>query len=191
MFKSGKAKKVFFAALIFGLVSVGIYCYVFIKIFQENRLVAELNGQIEKLTAEKKDFIRLTEKVSETEAARDKIQSYFIPMDGMVGFLNGLQDIGKGNNLEIKINSVNVITDTSTTTSIFETVSMTSEVVGAWQDVYRFVTLVELLPFGVSINGVNLERTSSDFLPSTSQKKSDPKVSLWRGTVDISVLKLK
>jgi len=191
MYKPQKAKKVFFSAITFSLIVVVLYCYVFIKILQENERVAGLNNSIETLTKDKDAIILLKKKVSETEVSRNKINNYFIPVDGMVSFLNELQSIGRENNLDTKINSVSVTSDTKIATSTYETANVTVEVAGLWSDVYRFVTLVELMPFGVSVNGVDLERTVETILSTASKNKNSAKVLLWRGTMDVNVLKLK
>lgn len=177
----GKSQKVFFTVLCANLLMVSIYSYIFIEIRQKNQLIIETSSAIETLTAQKESLKSVEKTVSETSSLREKIDKYFIPKDGVVQFLDSIESLGAGNNLAIKIVSVSV-DPSSVSPDIFEMVNVRIEVSGAWSDAYRFAALVELMPFKISVGRVNLEKISV---------KGDKAGLLWKGSLDIGVLKLK
>ena len=170
-----KTKKVFFTALFFSLAMLGLYFYGFSQIINENKSTAQLSADVERLTKEKDEQMMLKTTVAETELARKKLSSYFIPSDGLVPFLNRIQLLGEENGLELKVGSVVIDTDMATTSaSIFETVRMSLDVTGEWSDVHRLVSLLDLMPLKIFIDRADLEKIVDTSPTDASKKKSKP-----------------
>lgn len=184
-----KSQKVFLAALFFSLLVMGLYCYAFIKVFKKNEQIALLESQIKVRTEENNNLTSIKERIADTVSARAKLNSYFIPKDGVVPFLNGFESLAEENNLLLKVDSV-AIEDEAAAPNLFEHVKLSAEVTGAWSDVYRFSKLIELMPLKVAVDMVDFEKILRQTEALTPKQKvpADPG---WKGTFDIRVLKLK
>ncbi|KKU68188.1 MAG: hypothetical protein UX89_C0006G0012 [Parcubacteria group bacterium GW2011_GWA2_47_16] len=188
---SGGTKKIFVASILFSLAIVGAYCYLWVKIVQKTQNIGVLLGEVETLNTEREVFAAIKGRIEETVEVRDKLAGFFIPKDGVVAFLNGIQALGVENKLKFKVDSV-VIEDEAEAPDSFENVKLNIEASGAWADIYRFVALAELMPLRVLADKVNLEVEVEEIQGDTSSKKrvvsSEP---VWRSSVVLRVLKLK
>ena len=183
----GKAWKVFCIALCFNLIVVSAYSYAFINIQQKNKHTSELLSESATLTAQKENQGATKENVSETVAVRNELDTYFIPQNGVVPFLNLLQSLGTENHLTLKVVSVGIDV-APLSPDILEEVLANLEVTGTWSDVSRFAALVELMPYKVYLNTVNLEKVSDATVSSSKSASAAPS---WKGDLTIGVLKLK
>ncbi|MDO8482354.1 MAG: hypothetical protein Q7S86_00865 [bacterium] len=188
---SGGTKKIFVTAILFSLAIVVAYCYLWTKIVQKTQNIGVLIGEVETLNTEREVFAATKDRIEETVSVRDKLAGFFIPKDGVVAFLNGVQALGVENKLEFKVDSV-VIEDEADAPDSFENVKLNIEALGTWADIYRFVALAELMPLRVLAEKVNLEVVAEEIQSDTSSKKrvvsSGP---IWRGSIGLRVLKLK
>lgn len=180
---SGKTQKFFLAALISSIVITGLYCYLWVKIIYKNQEVAALRSDVAVLTADKEGLASIKDKITATASVREKLNNYYISKDGVVPFLNMIQNLGKESRLEFKVSSV-AIKDEPKTSDVFENVELIIEVKGGWSDVYRFVTLVELLPLRVFVDQVDLEAVPNG-------KNTSGAIRKWSGRLNVSILKLK
>ena len=188
---SSGTKKIFVASVIFGLVTVGAYCYLWAKIIQKTQNIGVLLGEVEALNTEKEIFTVIKSRIEETVSVRDKLVGYFISKDGVVAFLNKIQALGLENKLEFKVDSV-VIEDEAEAPDSFENVKLNIQAEGAWADIYRFVSLVERMPLRVSADKVDLEVVSNGAQnDSVSKNRVVSSGSNWRGSISFRVLKLK
>ena len=186
---SGKTKKIFVIALFFSVAIVGAYCYLWVEIIQKNQNIGILLGEAEALNLEKEIFSSVKEKVAETMPMREKLTEFFIPKDGVVSFLNTVQTLGAGNKLEFKVGSV-AIEDEAGVPDSFENVKLNVDAEGTWDDLYRFATLAELMPFKVSVDQIDLEIVPKE-ISNTSKKTVTPAIQRWTGKISLRVLKLK
>ncbi len=190
-FSQRKISKIFWAVLCVNLVAAGIYSLIFIKIEQKTQASAELSTKIADLTLQKDTLQSIKKNISETSDLRNKIDSYFVSKDGMVDFLNLINDLGAENNLTSKVISVG-IEPASMSPDTLEVIRANVQVYGTWADVYHFSTLLELLPLKISVNRFNLEKFSDNNSGSTqNQKNASVSLRPWTGSFDIAVLKLK
>ncbi len=176
--------------LLASLFIMGLYCYLWFEIIQKNQDVAALLGEVEKLTVERESLTSTKEQIAETAPLRDKLARYFIPKDGVVSFLNGIQALGAENHLGFKVGSV-AIEDEASAPDVFENVKLNLEIEGEWSDLYRFATLAELLPLRVFADQVGLEIIPEEKNSDSSKKKAPPTAPKWRGHLTLRVLKLK
>lgn len=184
-----KTKKVFITALLFSFAIIGLYCYLWVKIIQKNQNIALLLGEVETLNMEKETFYSIKEKMSETAPLREKLTEFFIPKDGVVSFLNKIQSLGTENELEFKVDSVSIEDDASAPDS-FENVKLNIEAEGAWADIYRFSTLMELMPLKVFVEKVDLEIVPIANLD-VSKSQTESSNAKWKSKMNLSVVKLK
>ncbi len=189
----GKSGTFFCVILAIDLLLAGCYAYIFMKIRQKNDYVAEANANALS-EVEKKDSLKsVKDTVAETVQERGKIDTYFIPKDGVVAFLNSVQELATLNKLEMKIISVGIAP--SAASDALEIVKINLEGVGVWADAYRMLALLELMPTGISVERANVEQVTGAVAPAStgksSQKTPASSAPQWKLTLDVSVLKLK
>lgn len=182
-------RKVFFLAIFWSVIITIVYSYLFFILFKKNESTAFLVAETENLAKERVTLLTLRGQAAETVTSREKLADYFIPKDGVVPFLNGIQDLGRSNNLELKVNSVTV-KDEESSPDQFEYLKLAVEGAGNWADVYRFSSLAELLPYKVIVDNVRFEKfqEGASLLPDAKKNYSK---SGWKVTLELRVLKLK
>ena len=189
MYNKGTARNKFFTALVFAVAVIVAYSFLFFIILNENRVLASLVAKVDSEKTEKDALSSLKDRVEETEVGRGEITDYFIPKDGVVPFLNRIQALGEENFLNLKVSEVD-IEDSPMWEDSFESVKMKVQVVGEWQDVYNFVSLIDLLPLKIIVDRMDLEKviegTSSD-----GAKKKTVTSGEWRGIMEVRVFKFK
>lgn len=187
-----KARGIFVVAICFNLLFLGVSTYVVILIQQKKQHISELKSRIEDLTNQKENLKSIKDNISKTAPLRQLVDSYFVPKDGTVQFLNLIHKLGQENNLTSKV--INVDEEVATVSpELFELLNLEVEVSGTWSDVYHFVALIELLPYKVSVGRVDIEKfvegSGKTVSGATSQVKSAS--GTWEGTINFKVIKLK
>jgi len=177
--------------------TISLYVFVYWSIYKDSKSVASLVTQ-SSTDFEKSERIR----VAKAEIAKNgdfisKIDSYFIPKDGVVTFINEIENLGKSTDVSTTISSIEpLIIDVKEKNSFKETLSVKLEAVGSWKNVYQFVSLLENLPYGIVIDEVQIKlMDSTDTLPFKSGSSTIERIrnsnEMWKIVVDFTILKLK
>lgn len=195
IFKIRTKKQVWIAisvVLFVNIVVASIFSYMFLRVKNSRDQNRELVRTIEDLTTQKETLQSIKKNISETAQLRSKADRYFVSQDGVVEFLNLLHLLGTENNLVSKVVSVGV-EPASVSPELLERIRTNVEVYGTWSDVYHFATLLELLPFKVSISRFAIEKFTDSNRPGLVQAPKNISVDLrrWRGSFDLTVLKIK
>ncbi len=193
-------KKTFFKNLAFILVLttsalVAGYFVLFSVIKQKNVTVADasLDLEVKAKQAVATDSIRKVIVESEKEIAA--IEGYFVSAEGVVDFIEYLEGIAKDLGVEI------VIQDVQEKDSEFfpqkGELHFKVAVQGSWGGVYRFLTALEDMPYGVRLGYADVKKNTSgqmlrgsDTLP-VSGASTQIKVAAWQGDFEFTVLKHK
>jgi hypothetical protein len=109
------------------------------------------------------------------------ISAYAINSDAGVPFIDQVQATGKRMGLETTISSVD--TKQFTNKAGLEYLTMRIKARGDWSRVWSFLKYIENLPYGLSIDAVDVSFVTLQDKPKTE--------STWEGTFDIKVLKKK
>lgn len=167
------------------LASAGIFgCYVFftlIKSAVERAYTAEAAIVIQ--SAKKEQFQLIKSVLSEINPDIRSLSARLVDTEGTIAIIESVESLGRSIGMEAKINSVGVkgadpkSKDAKNQTT--ENLLLNFSVSGPWDKVYRFLKIVEHLPYKTSIQNVSLNRISAD------------KVSVWNGSFSISILKNK
>ncbi|MEI6528097.1 MAG: hypothetical protein WCO10_00275 [bacterium] len=123
--------------------------------------------------------------VVDTEADRAKLESYFVSADGAVDFIKYLENLSVEVGVKANIQNINFqpLRDTAYANTA-EYISLNLSVEGTWAKVYRYVLLLEKLPFVSEVGNVDMtEVTQTD-------EKNKTK-SFWTATISLKVIKLK
>jgi len=112
---------------------------------------------------------------AEIEKDARKVESFIVAKDGVVDFVERVEKLGE--NLNLKTETRSIATESA---AIQERLNVILSAEGSWQNVFRFIKLLELLPFNVSVKDVGLENVNAQ-----------DKKNLWVLNTTISVVKVK
>jgi len=115
-----------------------------------------------------------------TAEERQAVESSLIGRDGVVEFVKTLERLGRESGLEIRTNSLSV-SEAPREADLVELLTVNLEGKGGWRDTIDFLSVIEQLPFSVSIGEVSLAADSA-------VKGRAPR---WVSGVQLSVFKLK
>lgn len=156
----------------------------------------------------KKEQDRLAGKsgVSEILALIEKVNSYFVPKDGVVSFIENIEKEARAKGTTLLIRSVDTenfggLTDEESVGATKEIMRLKLEDRGSWRDTMEFVSFLEHLPYKVTLVSVDFTKSvegnaSSDLstapsAPTKGGKVKAPVTSDWRVKIELTVLKQK
>jgi organic radical activating enzyme len=186
MEQSGLFKKILvILSLVSLLLFVAIY-YVYrdIRIKNETILTVEQdlfskNTRHEYLTSLQKLFESIEPKIN-------KVESTIVPSGGEVAFIEDLEALARGLNIDITIDSLNLATDPKIASSTLSTLRVRAKYSGAWSNMYRFISEIESLKNKIKINRITL--SNQEELTATRSANTHKN---WQGVFEISVLEYK
>lgn len=168
------------AALLFliDLVALGLYfgALYFIKV-QNETSSGELSAA-ESLEKKRLSLEAAENLLVEVKEEMEKVNAFFVSADG-VEFFQQIESLAKTAGAQIEIRTESVNTEAIPDQKAFELLTLSIDVSGGWQEVMRFVELVETLP-------IELKVTNATF-----GKVVETSESYWEGGVRLSVVKLK
>lgn len=130
-------------------------------------------------------------------ANEDKIMeldSFFVASDKAVDFIETIEAIGRQTGVTLTIGSVSTEANLRNPNDFKEIIKMRLQAGGSWQGVYHFLTVLENLPYGLSVDtaSITLNISSQNLFFSTSpttRRRTEKEA--WIGHFDVSVLKIK
>ncbi len=148
------------------VLSCGLYYYV-LHTIQENRtevLIAQEEQLIRDARKREADTARTL--VEETQFQREELTNYFVNTEEeeVIVFLDSLESLGPMVGAEYVTETVGVAEgDRESTDSIPVTgVRSVALVSGSWAQLYQLITLIEHMPYALTITKVALEQSDDD-----------------------------
>jgi hypothetical protein len=176
--------------LIGGGAVYGLYLIIKKNIQNANRVesIVEINVQ------EHDRLVDLEKILSIMSTDVESLESRIIGKDNTVAFIEYIETLAKSADVAIAINSVLVSPiDNPTFKDLAETLSLTLEIEGDWNNVYAFMQMIETIPYKIVIR-------SSDFTYNIFERgpqvvdgveTATSRTTMWKGKVVINVLKKK
>ncbi len=88
----------------------------------------------------------------------DSINSYFLTKDQEVVFIENLESFAKDNKLDVEISSINIEKDQVLAKNNLVYLVVKINIKGSWEGIYRFLNLVEMLPYHIFINKFSISK---------------------------------
>lgn len=158
----------------------GLAVYVFFW-FRVSALEKDINDSYSALqVAEARGLAgaELQERLQKTEAQRSALDSYFLPADGTVDFIEFTESLGRLTGTRVEVNSVSV--KNGAKDDFKDTLSVSVDVYGTWISVMRFISMIESAPYHIEIDSSDLDLNG----PAAAQKE-------WHALLSLDVFKLK
>jgi len=187
-------KKIFFGALTFSIVSLGLYGLLFWEIRTKGQEISSL--RVEADTDVKKDGTLRAAKASlvKNKELIERMDSYFISRDGVVAFIEELEKLGKDTGVLLSIGSVSAENDSKMKDDFKETLRIRLEASGPWANLFYFLSILESLPYRAQVDQMTVSLLgASDKLSFGSElgPRLQGKEEIWKGTFELTILKLK
>jgi Tfp pilus assembly protein PilO len=173
-----KTKKVAVVSVVVFLCIIALYAGLRYVIAREERAVHEQMTARGTVEDRQRSLLQLSKALAETEGERAELASAVVSDEGVTEFLELVERIAREEGLTINTTSVGV--EPLPKSTKFELLALSHEVKGSYTQVMRFVSLLETLPYQVTLQSVSLDRTVEADAPN-----------LWRGTISIAATKIK
>ena len=151
----------------------------------KKRKTSELMANIAIQSGRKTEIKSLAQKLTNLDDKIEKIDTFILSpgQEVLVEFIEEIESIGKTAQVELVINSIEVMSPALPVLKDYEELNLTLEATGSFTQVFHFASLIENLPYHVDIKQVNLNGTLEG-----EEKKE---ISVWRGDFVFKVLKSK
>ncbi len=90
----------------------------------------------------------------------DKVNGYFITKEDQISFIENVENLAKKNNLDIEIGNITVEKNTDLVKNDLEYLVLKINTVGSWDGNYRFLGLLETMPYHLFIKRMSISLKS-------------------------------
>jgi hypothetical protein len=178
----GRTKKIAAVFLVIALIGAVLWYVLFSIIGKNVRAADALQAEVnDKLTLEDQNK-GLQSFLSDNSEAVTTLTTRIIPTEGTVDFIDSIEALAASVKVGIIVNSVD-LTKSATGGEIFENLTMQVTTEGDWQGVYTFMSMLQSLPYKISITNASLK--NGIFSDGKANK------SVWTGVFTFDVLKRK
>ena len=140
--------------------------YIFIILSSKNGGVVSLADQIKSVLEERKKQEILDTIIKDNKISIDKVISYFVTGDKVVSFIESIDTISKQSFVSANIDNIqtedfpssNSGTSTTDNLSKMQKLHITIKVEGSWGDLYKFLALLETIPYKTTIDSVSFNK---------------------------------
>lgn len=161
-------------SVVFCVVSVAWFVLFFVKVESHKVMLEEkTTAQVEE-KARQEALEKLTQTLDETSTDRVSLLSRFPHEEDIVTLLASIEQLGDEQGVAITTNSLTVRPIDAT----FETLVITTSIEGSYGAILRTLTLLETLPYQVTVANVQLERIGEEG-------------SRWKSGCEIRITKFK
>ena len=141
------------------LAACGAYVFVLWGTIRSIDEASALAQTLTKKRAQSETFLSLRHIVADTASARKEMDGYFIAKEGVVDFIEQIEKIGNNVGVTLMFTTVDVRKEENSAPSL-NTLLLRFSATGSWERVVRFFTLVESLPYALSVTDARIEKQS-------------------------------
>ena len=147
-------------AVVAVLLSVIIYFSALFMVFGETKKLENLYNDSESQSYKEEKLSTIKSIVETNKEIIQKLRDFFIQKGDEVKFIKQIEETARASGVESSIDSINIKTGQGGSPSK-EDVAVRMKMGGSWGNTLSFIDKLEKLPFGVSINRVNLDATTA------------------------------
>ncbi len=128
--------------------------------------------------------------IKDTEPDVQKLSTRFISSEGSVAFIDTIESLGRETGITVSTESIKVI-ESKDDKDIFETLELVLTTQGPWSNTYKFLALLETLPYKLSIHNTAFTRHDETVVNLSTTTKPTAKKYTWKSSFILNVLKHK
>ncbi len=176
---SKSTQKLIFATILL-VVSIFLYGYLFSHVISLTKSNSVLATEVRRIEDQESKITILKRAVLSTEESRKILTSYFIDSKDIVPFLEKVEEYGRDTSVSVKFINVDIAKSP-------KRLNLMLNAEGQFTNLYRFLALLESVPFEVVFNTFDIKALPSE-VPTGVGKQSLPVN--WEATVNLSVLSI-
>ncbi len=163
------------------LVASYVFVFWYVKTKTEQATYALSAAEI---SYQQKDTVQeIAQSVIDIEEDLKKIDSYFVGADGIVDFINMLEQKAGEQSIEIETSNVSIV-EPAEDLLYGESLEVVLSVVGDWNDVMQYIRLVEGLPYALSV-----ESASMSLMEVVTEEEGAEPFLEWQADIVVRVIK--
>lgn len=135
---------------------LALYFVGLFVVLKETKKVENLYNSTESTFSKGKEFLAIKSIADANQEIIQNLRNFFIQKGDEVKFIEQIEGIATSSNLKFNIASIDV-KENQEDSSFKEDVGIKMQIEGSWKDVVSFVNKLERLPFGISVNNLNLD----------------------------------
>lgn len=159
-----------------------LYGFLFWQLKVKNERISERQNELLAQAKQESSLAAKRSLAQDTAGMREGLSALLVRRDQAVAFIESLEALGAKSGTTAAIKAVEAGKVESGTASV-EELRTVLEAKGAWQNVLRFLALLELLPYASRLEQVSLSHPSAEAARAGAAE--------WRGQFIIRVLKEK
>ncbi|MEN9614368.1 MAG: hypothetical protein RLZZ347_675 [Candidatus Parcubacteria bacterium] len=164
-------------SLVLAVVLVGAgYYFLFQQIETVTTHTSDVQNQIEEATGREGYLLSLKTMLTDSKGEINVLDARIIPKDGEVAFLDRLEGLGRFAGVKLTTDAFGLGSVGDMSAGLFQQVGVSVSVDGSYSSVRYFLSLLETLPYSLTLSSVSLERAGA------SGKAS------WHGSFKITAL---
>ncbi|OHA87951.1 MAG: hypothetical protein A2653_01840 [Candidatus Zambryskibacteria bacterium RIFCSPHIGHO2_01_FULL_43_25] len=185
-----KTKKIITIAIVLNIAIWSAVAFVAWNMDNRHDAVILSLSSTEKDLKKDEDLRAIKRSLADNVVTLERINDFFITPDGVVYFIELIENLGDGSGISLNISSVTTESDPKNKSDFKEIIRLRLETIGSWQNTYRFLSLLESLPYKGTIEQVNLNiNLSGEKLLFDVAPTKEPRT--WKGYFEVSFLKIK
>lgn len=183
--RRSSTKKIIITLCILLILSLGAIGVLYILIQRSSYKVSNYEIQQQKINEKIVQDKSLQSFLETSGPDIERLSSRIVPKEGTVEFIELIEKLGRDNNLSIEVESVK-INEAPTQKEQVELLTLSLATKGSWNSTYRFLSLLETLPYKVIITSVGMTEQGSEGDPKAKSVQSG-----WNGAFTFGVIKYK
>lgn len=147
--------KVIRSAIAAAVFSILLYFVGLLVISNEIKKIEDFYRDTDSESFKEEKFWAVKSIAEANEESIQTLRDFFIQKGDEVKFIEKIEEIARASSIKFEISSIDVKTNQED--SFKEDVSVKMKIEGSWKDVVYFIDKLNKIPFGVSIEKVNLD----------------------------------
>ena len=174
-----KTRATFWILLAIALISVAGYVFLFKQLKAVNAANVALTQDSNAILAEQSQIGVIKQSLSETDARRATLDSYFVDPNNVVPFLETIEGYGKTAGVTTTFSEVQ-LADKPTHLTV------TVDAHGSFTNIYRFVSMLEAAPYQMQVAEADIQAAAPP--GSLNPQNTVPAITTWDSAITLSVL---
>jgi Tfp pilus assembly protein PilO len=189
-------KKILELVIVLNILVFGAYGFLFWNIQNKEAQAGVLATEASQNATKDTALRSIKSSLTQNKGFITQIDTYFIPSDGAVTFINMLETLGKQSGVKMSIDSVNVTQDPAVAKDFKQTLHLRLITDGSWLNTFALLSTIENLPYRIEFEQVSLTLSGgSDSILYNGANISSPRTRAanesWNGIFDVTVLQLQ
>jgi Tfp pilus assembly protein PilO len=178
-----QTKKIIIALIVIDMgMCIGAW-FFYGAIIEKNRLISQSQSDIQLQNQIISHSSSLESVLKNTEISRAQVENAILPKDGVVPFVDFVENTAKQNGLTVNVTLDNQPDSQSQINTSY--LLMTLDLKGSWKDLQTFISLIETMPYALSITDLQLAKNLMD---NSSNNFSSSTSSAWQAKISLQVL---